>query len=418
MKSRIRITKNTISLIIREALNKGALFVLFILIGRLMGKESLGRFSLALVISQIFYFGTELGLNTLIIREVAKDRLLSGKYLINIGVLRVISGFFTMCLICAAAAVIGARGEAAVVIYLCGLSYLFVNIINLYTSIFRAHEKMELELLVSFLKNALFLPSAIWAIYNNMGLVAVFNIFLVSNLLALAAAHFIFIKKMGYPSDLKLDFGFWKNQLIQTSPLWLSQLFGVAYLKIAPLLLFRLRGEEAVGLYNAGFVVVDGFWIMAGCFVYSVFPVLSRLTDKREIRKEYLARAKTMILVFLVLGAAVFLFANGLIPLFYGQKFSEIVPLVRVLLVAALLVALDTYNSMTIIAIGRQFFLPFINAAGLAANFIFNIFFIPRFNYTGSAYALIASESLVIVCMGTLLFKSLFYNRAAAEVRR
>ena len=382
-----------------------------------MGKEPLGRFSLALVISQIFYFGTELGLNTLVIREVAKDKLLAGKYLVNIGVLRVISGLLTMCLIWAAAMVIGAKGETASVIYLCGLSYLFVNITNLYTSIFRAFEKMELELLVSSLKNAIFLPAAIWAIFNNLGLIAVFNIFLISNLVALIAANFIFIKEVGYPTALKLDFGFLKNQLIQTSPLWLSQLFGVAYLKIAPLLLFKLSGEEAVGLYNAGFVVVDGFWIMAGCFVYSVFPVLSRLTDRGEVRKEYLARAKTMVLIFLILGAAIFLFAKDLIPLFYGQKFSEIAPLVRILLIASMLVALDTYNSMTIIAIGRQFFLPFINAAGLAANFIFNIFLIPRFNYTGSAYALIASESIVIVCMGALLFKSLF-NREPAEARK
>ncbi len=417
MESRLRITKNTISLIIREALNKGTLFILFILVGRLMGKELLGRFSLALVISQIFYFGTELGLNTLVIREVAKDKLLAVKYLVNIGVLRVISGLLTMCLIWAVTMVIGAKGEAASVIYLCGLSYLLVNITNLYTSIFRAFEKMELELLVSFLKNAIFLPAAIWAIFNNLGLIAVFNIFLISNLLALAAASFIFIKEVGYPADLKLDFDFWKNQLIQTSPLWLSQLFGVAYLKIAPLLLFRLSGEEAVGLYNAGFVVVDGFWIMAGCFVYSVFPILSRLTDRGQARKEYLARVKTMVLIFLILGAAIFLFAKDLIPLLYGQKFSEITPLVRILLIASMLVALDTYNSMTIIAIGRQFFLPFINAAGLAANFIFNILFIPRFNYTGSAYALIASESIVIVCMGALLSRFLF-SRAAAGARR
>jgi O-antigen/teichoic acid export membrane protein len=69
-----------------------------------------------------------------------------------------------------------------------------------------------------------------------------------------------------------------------------------------------------------------------------------------------------------------------------------------------MLVALDTYNSMTIIAVRRQFLLPFINAAGLAANFAFNILLIPAFSYTGSAYALIASESVVAACMGALLF--------------
>jgi len=406
VKTGIKVTKNTISLIIREALNKGALFVLFILIGRLMGKEALGRYSLALAISQIFFFGTELGLNTLLIREVARDKLLAGKFLINIGGLRIITGALTMGLIWFTAFALGAKGETAAVICLCGLSYFFVNITNLYTSIFRAFEKMELELLVSFLKNILFLPAAIWMLFNNYGLIAVFNVFLVSNTAALVIANLIFIKEIRAPIKWEADFAFWKAQLTQTSALWLSQLFGVAYLKVAPLLLFRMKGEDAVGLYNAGFVIVDGFWVLAGCFIYSVFPMISRLTAG-EAKREYLNGFRVIFAAFLILTGVFILAAKGLVPLFYGAKFLEITPLFRLLAVASLLVALDTYNGMTIIAIRKQYLLPLINGAGLLINLILNVFFISRFSYFGSAYALLVSESLIFISMFLCLRKFL-----------
>ncbi|MBI4335928.1 MAG: flippase [Candidatus Omnitrophica bacterium] len=402
----LKVTKNTVSLIMREALNKGSLFLLLILIGRVMGREALGRYSLAIAISQIFFFGTELGLNTLVVREVAKDRLLAEKFLVNMGALRVVTGLITLAMIWATVSMLGARGEAAAAIYLCAVSCFFINIANLYTSILRAVEKMELELLIAFLRNLAFLPVAVWMILNNLGIVGVFNIFLVSNVLGLIIAGFIVIKEIGMPPDWRLDFTFWRKQLVETSPLWLSQLFGIAYLKVAPLLLFRLKGEEAVGLYNAGFVVVDGLWVAAGCFVYSVFPIISR-SGRSEARKEYVNGARIVLFGFLAAAGFIWIMSGSLAPLVYGKNFRDVAPLFRIFAIASVFIALNTHNGMTIIAIRRQLILPLINASGLLINFMLNIFLIPRFGFMGSAYALLLSAVFVFFCTAFALRRCL-----------
>lgn len=399
-----KVAKNTFALILRETLNKGALFILLVFIGRLLGKEALGRYTLAIAISQIFFLGTELGLNVLVIREVAKEKLLAGKALLNIGILRVILGIVTMGLVGISTTVIGAKGEAAVVIYLCALSYFFVSISSLYAAIFRAFEKMELELFIVFIKAIVFLPVAMWMLFTGIGLIGIFNIFLVSNILALGIAHIIFVREI---KTLKweYDLNFLKKQLIETLPFWLSQLFGVAYLKLAPLLLFRLKGEAVVGLYNAGFVVVDGFWIVAGCFIASLFPVMSMLSSisLSAAKKEYLNGLRLILLIFLPLAGAFILTAGAIIPFFYGGKFIEIVPLFRILTIAAVLVALNTHNGLTIVAIGKQAFVPFANGAGLLVNFMLSLIFILKFSYIGAAYALIASEVCVLILMMVIL---------------
>ncbi|MDD5449162.1 MAG: flippase [Candidatus Omnitrophica bacterium] len=408
LKPSLKVTKNTASLVSREALNKGALFILLVLIGRFLGKEALGRYSLALVISQIFFFGSELGLNTLIVREVATEKSLAGKFLLNTGALRVLTGAITLGLIWVITGVVGAKGEAARAIYLCAIAYFFVNITSIYTSVFRAFERMELDLVVAFIRNVIFLPFAAMALYSGQGIAGVFIVLLISSICALIFAHLTFIKQIGTAASptLRIDLDFCKDQLRQTSPLWLSQLFGIAYLKIAPILLFRLQGEGAVGIYNAGLVVVDGFWVLAGCFVYSIFPVISRI-GLREARAEYLNGLKFIISAFLALAAMVALAAGWLVPLFYGQKFIEVIPLFRLFALISILIAIDTHNGMAIIAVRRQSVLPFINAAALALNFSLNVFLIPRFGYTGSAYALFLSESMVFVLMLVVLKRSL-----------
>jgi len=419
MNTSFKITKNTIALIVREALNKGALFILLVLIGRLLGKEALGRYSLALAISQIFFFGTEMGLNTIMVRDVSKERSLVGKFLVNIGALRIILGIGTLGLIWLTALIIGAKGEAATVIYLCAFSSFFVNITNIYTSSFRAFEKMELETLIALVKNIIFLPVAIWMLFNGFGLIAIFNIFLVSNLVALIAANIVFLSQIGTPR-WEFDFGFLGNQLTQTLPLWIGQLFGIAYLKIAPLLLFKLKGEEAVGLYNAGYVIVDGLWILVGCFIYSLFPIISRLckTSLSEARREYLKGVRFILLIFIPLGAVLMLIAPWITQSFYGSKFIEIIPLVRFMVVASILIALGAHAALTIVALGKQILFPFINGMGLLIVFVLNLLLIPKFSYMGSAYALIitASSALILLMIGLKDF--LFPNQKTLYAQR
>ncbi len=410
----LTVKRNTLLLIAREAINKGALLVLLILIGRISGKEALGRYSLAISISTIFFFGTELGLNIIAVREVAKDRLIAGKFLANMGFLRFALGCFTMGLIGAVVFILRAKGEAAAVIYLCAASYFFVNITSLYTSIFRAFEKMELELFVAVIKNLIFFPLAVWILFANLGLIPLFNLFLLSNIIALIITHLIFTNNIAAP-QWQLDFGFCKGQLRHTSPVWLIQLLGVAYLKIAPLLLFRLKGEEAVGLYNAGFVVVDGFAILSGCFVASLFPVISRLDkiSRADTRREYFKGLRLLLIFSVLTGGLLVLSAPRLLPFIYGNKFVQIVPLFNLLTLAAVLVVIDGLNGFTLIAIGRQRVLPLINAAALIVNIGCNLFLIRQAGYIGSAYSLIISEAVVFVLVFLMIRKFLLAPEAA-----
>lgn len=412
MDQNLRVTKNSFSLLTREALNKGALFILMIFVARCLGKEALGRYTLAFAISHLFFFAAELGLGTLIIREVARRKDLAAKALVSVSILRVISGAAAIAMIWVTTLILGARGEAASAIYLCAFSYFVINIINVYTVIFRAYEKMELELLVSVIRNALFVPISLWLLFAHAGIVSIFTVFLAVNIAGAAWAHVIFIRRIGRPR-LEFDLGFCLDKLRQAAPLWLGQLFNIAYLKLAPLLLFKLKGEGQVGLYNAGLVVVDGFWVAASAFAFSLFPTISRLhvVSMEEARREYVRGLKFIGLLFAGLGICLIAGAGAVVNIFYGRQFIEAAPLFKILPIAAMLVALDTHNGLTIVATGRQRVLPVIMAAGLFVNLLVNIACIPGFGYIGSAYALVASEGLVFVLMSAALARHFLKGR-------
>jgi O-antigen/teichoic acid export membrane protein len=85
-----RIAKNTGVLLASQIASYilGLFFIMYT--ARYLGAEGLGILSFALAFTGIFGVFADLGLSTLTIREVARDKSLAGKYLGNVAVMKVI----------------------------------------------------------------------------------------------------------------------------------------------------------------------------------------------------------------------------------------------------------------------------------------------------------------------------------------
>ncbi len=394
--------KNTMSLLMREFINKGALLIMLFFIGRLLGKAQLGQYTLALVISQILFLATDLGLNILLIREVSKDKSNASKYLFNFGVINFILSSLTLVLAGLVVVVLNCPKEVALVIYLCAFSYFLVRLIVLFESVFQAFEKMEYQLFGSLFKNIIFISLGIWYLYNGGGLIGLFCIFFIANALTLAIMGFFCMKMIGfkYPS---LEIDALREYIIKTIPLWLTQLFAVLYLKIATLFLYRINGDEAVGIYNAAYVIVDGFIVLSGAIATAFFPLFSRLHRSSENDFKAVYEKSLSLVVFLFLPAAVLiaLLSNRIALLLYGPGFESTALVMRFLSCTAFLVVFGSLNTYVMVTLDKQKVLPFICGFGVLLNVALNLSLIPRLNYIGAAISSILTE---FIMFSTLMF--------------
>ncbi|MGB9199887.1 oligosaccharide flippase family protein, partial [Methanobacterium sp.] len=94
-----RIAKNTGVLFISQVISYLLIFFYTIYIARSLGTEGFGTLSFALAFSGIFSIFADLGINTLTVREVARDKSLSNKYLGNGIIIKILLGFFSFGLI-------------------------------------------------------------------------------------------------------------------------------------------------------------------------------------------------------------------------------------------------------------------------------------------------------------------------------
>ena len=85
-----RIAKNTVVLLVSDIISKALGFFYVMYTARYLGAEGFGVLSFALAFTGIFGVFTDLGLQQLTVREVARNRSLAGKYLGNIAVMKLI----------------------------------------------------------------------------------------------------------------------------------------------------------------------------------------------------------------------------------------------------------------------------------------------------------------------------------------
>jgi len=409
MKNIFTLIKNISALFMREFVNKGALLVMIFFIGRLLGKSVLGQYTMALTISQILFMATDLGLNTLLIREVAKDKSEVSKYLLNFGATNFILSVVTLLLVGLVTLALNCPKELIFIIYLCAFSYFTIRFIVLFESVFQAFEKMEYRFFISLFKNIIFIPLGIWHLCTGGGLIGLFYLFFIANILTLLMTAFLYIKVIKFRAS-SLNTAFLKQYILKTFPIWLAQIFAYTYLKIATLFLYKIKGEEAVGIYNAAYILVDGFLIISGIFAMALFPLFSRLYSRsaNDLKGAYEKSLNFIIFLSLPVIVSIALLADRIVLLLYGQGFESTAFVMRFLSCTAFLAVFGAVNGYLIITIDKQKIMPYVCGFGLLLNLVLNFTLIPRLSYIGAAMSSVITElvmlSTVLLIIGRYLY--------------
>jgi Polysaccharide biosynthesis protein. len=141
-----RIAKNTGVLLASQVVSYVFGFFYVMYTARYLGAEGFGVLSFALAFTGIFGVFSDLGVSTLTVREVARDKSLAGKYLGNIVVMKVILVAITFGLIALTINLLGYPEQTIKVVYLVALYIIFGAFSNIFNSIFQAYEKMNINL--------------------------------------------------------------------------------------------------------------------------------------------------------------------------------------------------------------------------------------------------------------------------------
>ena len=166
-----RISKNVLALSFAELFSKSLQFVIMVYAARALDKESFGVFSFALAFSFIAVIFADLGINTYIIREIARDKSKAAKYYGSAFLVKILLSIATFLLIFAILWLLGYPAKSRAVVYLVWLFAILSSFTDLSYSIFRSFERMGYDSFIKILRMIVLAALTFYVLFNGLGVI-------------------------------------------------------------------------------------------------------------------------------------------------------------------------------------------------------------------------------------------------------
>jgi O-antigen/teichoic acid export membrane protein len=406
------VAKNTTVLILSNVLAYVFTFLTTVYSARYLGVEGWGILSIALAVTGIFGFLTDLGLSSLTVREVARDKSLANKYFANTTAMRIFLGLITFGVIAFVSYLSGYSQEITYVIYIMAISTILGSFTGVFYSIFQAYEKMEFQSLATIISNIIMLALTLAAIYLGVSVIGFALVYVIVGIFGFIYILFIYMKKFSLPR-LEIDLEFWKSSLKEALPFAVTGIFVTIYFWLDSFLLSIMVGNDAVGIYNAAYRLIFVFLFIPTLFITALFPVMSRHFESAKdlLKLEYEKSFKYLFIVAIFIFIYGFIFANEIIMLIYGQKFSQSIVALQTLIWVIPIIFLNALFANIMNAMNKQRLVTLVVGLNALFNVILVLILIPKFSYVGAAIATVLTEGLGFVLL--FYYISRYYFRVS-----
>ena len=392
-----RIAKNTTILFISQIISYILIFFYTIYIARYLGAEGYGTLSFALAFSGIFSILADLGLSTLTVREIARDKSLAKKYLGNALLIKIILAFLTFGLIALFVNLLDYPQETINVVYFISLSTISTSMFGIFYSIFQAYEKMEYQSLGQILSSILMFFGVLIGPYLGFDVIGFSILYFISNVIVLGYSFFICSWKFLIPK-IEYDKYFWKTIIKESLPFGLTSVSIMLYTYIDSVLLSIMEGNEVVGWYNAAYKLVLFLVVIPTTINITIFPSMSKFHISSQdslklINEKYF---KLMIITGIPLGVATTLLSDKIILLIFGAGYTQSIIALQILIWTIVFTFGGASFVRLLEATNKQLILTKITGISVIINIALNLILIPKFSFVGASIATILTEIILV----------------------
>jgi len=393
-----RIAKNTTALFAAQIIISVSSIILSIFIARLLGDVIFGKYSFALAFVMFYTIFLDLGYNTLLIRDVARDKSLARKYLENILGFRILLSFIIFIFIVVTINLMGYPSDTKNVVYLFGIYLLISSFSDVFKITFRAFEKMEYEAFIALFSNFIRVSAGLAVLFLGRGIFELAVVFIVSAIADLLLSLLICEKKF-VKSTIAFDVQFFKTTIKIALPLGMLSIFALVYNRIDTIMLEVMRGDAVVGWYNAASNLTYGFKPIPHLFMSALLPIMSYyfVSSKNSLKIAYEKAFKYLFILGLPIAVGTTLLSDKIILLFYGPEFINSIIALQILAWDILLIFLYACSAFLLVAIDKQKQMAIIAGVTAVINIVLNLILIPWYSYIGSAVATIVAEGFLLI---------------------
>lgn len=402
-----KIAKNTTVLFIAQIITYSMGFFITLYTARYLGAEGFGILSLALSITGITVIICDLGLGTLMVRDIARDNELINKYITNISIMKIFMSILMLGVTVLIVMGIGYSPVVSNVIYLITLSVIINTFGTAFYSVFQASEQMEYLSINYILNSSVMLAGTLIGIYYGFGVIYFAIIYVISNLITFLSTFSIYIWKFSLPK-VQFDSSFWLPTIKEALPYGVAGIFVTLYYYIDSVMLSIMVNNEAVGWYNAAYRLVFLLLSLYNVYIIALFPVMSSFfkTSEDSLKFAFERSFKYMLIITLPIAVSTTLLADKVILLIYGSSYLPSIMVLQILIWTIVFMFLNGVATNLLGSINRQLIVTKVTGLGAFLNILLNFLLIPKFSIIGSSFATVITELAIFPIILYVMFKS------------
>ncbi len=338
------IAKNIVALSVNGGIRILFGMIVQILIGRVMGAENLGKFAVMTAYFAIFQIVMQLGLPTLLIREISRQRQDAARYWWTGTVLLLAAGAMAWGLEVGIATLWGHPHDTFQMVVISGLGLIPFGLIITSEATVRGLERMEVIPVVQTIAYTVYTAVVVLVLYLHASVVMLAWALLSLQVVAGALYIMYFAYRRVILSRVHVDVALARRLIRQAFHFYGPSLAGVVPNRITIIIVAKLLGEQAGGILNAAQVLTRALFFMGSAYFEALYPALSRLflAGKERFRTGVRLAVQYGFLFSATLSLAMMAWAPWLIGWIFGlPEYQASVPLLRILVWQAVFFVLN-----------------------------------------------------------------------------
>ncbi len=356
-----------------------------------LGLNGYGIFATLLAFVSSFALLTDLGLNAITAREIAKspneaDTIISH----NMG-LRLFLCLIVVPIIYGLSFLFYPHAHSGFHLGMLLLSvYLFFDAIrSVSLAYFTSKVRNEISALVASFQQFFQLALVALAAALHWQLIGFILVFIMSNVLSAGMALYFARKEVRvFP---RVNIARWKRIMAMSFSLGLLQVINMMYLKADSIILSVMKGATAVGIYGIAYSMILSLMMLPSFIMTALIPSMATATSKSIVplvQKAY----HYMVVLACLLAVGSFLVRNDIVAVVSSKDFAKAATPFAILAVASAFSYVNTVFGYASVSLNKHHKMTYSALGALVLNIILNFILIPKYSFNGAAIATAISE--------------------------
>lgn len=368
-----------------------------ILSARYLGPGNYGVLSYATAYTTFFAAFCNLGINSVIVKELVDNKDKDGEVLGTAMGLRIISSILSAFTIVGISCVLDAGETVTItVVALCSIGTVF-HVFDMYNYWFQARLESKKTAIASLVGYSFTAAYKLILLITGKP-VEYFALATSVDYICIALILFGFYRKAG-GSKLSFSWNYGKQLLSKSYHFILPGIMVSIYGQTDKIMLKQMINEESVGYYATAIAICNMWCFVLSAIIDSMVPPIMQAYN--EDKNKFIRNNKILYSIVFYVSSFVsvmfMIFGSLAIKILYGEAYLPAIGPLKIVTWYTAFSYLGVARNAWVVCENKQKYLKYIYIAAAISNVILNCIFIPTFGASGAAFASVIAQFVTVM---------------------